>query len=50
MNEHAIPVLIAFLTVAGIAALLLRRALTTLDRQVKDEAVLEPAQEPQVDS
>lgn len=33
MNEHAIPVLIAFLTVAGIAAFLLYRALTTLKRQ-----------------
>jgi hypothetical protein len=33
MNEHAIPVLIVFLTVAGIAAVLLRRAFTTLDRQ-----------------
>lgn len=33
MNEHAIAVLIAFLTVAGIAVLLMRRALTTLTRQ-----------------
>lgn len=30
MNEQAIPLLITFLTVAGIAAFLLRRALITL--------------------
>lgn len=33
MNEHAIPVLIAFFTVAGIAALLLYRAFKTLESQ-----------------
>jgi hypothetical protein len=33
MNEHAVPVLIAFLTVAGVAAFLLRRALGALNRQ-----------------
>ncbi len=36
MNEHAVPVLIAFLTVAGIAAFLLRRAFKALDRQQND--------------
>ncbi len=36
MNEHAVPVLIAFLTVAGIAAFLLRRAFKVLDRQQND--------------
>jgi hypothetical protein len=39
MNEHAVPVLIAFLTVAGVAALLLRRAFAALNRQqIKNEA------------
>ncbi|MCQ4311939.1 hypothetical protein D7241_17275 [Stutzerimonas sp. VN223-3] len=33
MNEQAVPVLIAFLTVAGVAAFLLRRAFTVLGRQ-----------------
>jgi hypothetical protein len=33
MNEQAIPALITFIAVAGIAALLLRRALTLLSPQ-----------------
>jgi hypothetical protein len=33
MNQQAIPVLITFLAIAGIAALLLRRALTTLSHR-----------------
>ncbi|MBU0948980.1 MAG: hypothetical protein KJ803_09595 [Gammaproteobacteria bacterium] len=43
MNEQAIPVLITFLAVAGIAALLLRRALTlsSLQRNAKEA---QPAQ------
>lgn len=46
MNEQAIPVLIAFLTVAGIAGWLLRRAFATLERrQIKSET---PAQIPPV--
>lgn len=47
MNEQAIPVLIAFLTVAGIAGWLLRRAFATLERrQIKSET--DPAQVPPV--
>jgi len=43
MNQQAIPVLITFLAVAGIAALLLRRALTTLSPQ-RDANEAQPTQ------
>ncbi|MCQ4248928.1 hypothetical protein [Stutzerimonas stutzeri] len=44
MNEHAIPVLIAFLALAGVAALLLRQAFSTLsDRPTTREAAPVPA-------
>lgn len=39
MNEHAIPVLITFFTVAGIAALLLYRAFRALESQRLDNDV-----------
>ncbi|WP_417781432.1 hypothetical protein [Stutzerimonas xanthomarina] len=43
MNEQAIPVLITFLAVAGIAAWLLRRALATLGDQ-RDANEAQPTQ------
>ncbi|MEL7557960.1 DUF2973 domain-containing protein [Stutzerimonas chloritidismutans] len=43
MNQQAIPVLITFLAVAGIAALLLRRALTTLSHR-RDVNEAQPTQ------